>query len=105
MIYFISFGLGFFGLGFIGMLPMGGIFAAGGLAAVNDADTTQNSYADMIMYGSFIASIISFVLYAYGQKLLWSNIHETYWIPSLLIMNGLFMMILLFVTTFLVLTD
>lgn len=105
VIYFISFGLGFFWLGFIGMLPMGGIFAAGGLAAVNDIEPLKNNYADAIMYGSFIAAIVSFGVYVYGQKLLWSDTHETYWIPSLLIMNGLFMLAALFVTTFLVLTD
>lgn len=105
MIYFISFVLGFFGLGFIGMLPVGGIFAAGGLAAVDDIEPLKNNYADAIMYGSFIAAIVSFGLFCYGQKLLWSDGHDTYWVPSLLILNGLFMVIVLFGVTFFTLTD
>lgn len=98
MIYFISFGLGFFGLGFIGMMPMFGIFGAASMA---NADSANVPMADMLMYGCFIVSIISFVLYVWGQKLLWSDKHETYWIPSLLIMNGLFMMVILFGAVFL----
>lgn len=97
MIYFISFVLGFFGLGFIGIMPMAGIFSAASMA---NADSANVVAADTLMYGCFFGSIISFVLYVWGQILLWSDGHNTYWIPSLLIMNGFFMMVALFGSMF-----